>query len=45
MPQTHLPRLVAPVERTIPGAAATPDSGLDQSIYGFGHPFADDGDE
>jgi hypothetical protein len=46
MSQTYLPRLAAPVERTIPGAAATPASGLEQSIGpGPLRPFADEGDE
>jgi hypothetical protein len=46
MPQTYMPRLAAPVERTIPGADATPTTGLDQSLRGNGfHPFADEGDE
>ncbi|MER6950564.1 hypothetical protein ABT294_41760 [Nonomuraea sp. NPDC000554] len=47
MSQTFMPRLTAPVERTVTGAAATQTAGLDQSIYypGAGVPFADEGDE
>jgi hypothetical protein len=45
MSQTYMPRLAIPVERTNPGAAATPTEGLDQS-FGWppGAPFADEGD-
>ncbi|MFC5823242.1 hypothetical protein [Nonomuraea insulae] len=45
MPQTCLPRLTAPVERTTTGTATT-DVGVDQS-FGWppGAPFADEGDE
>jgi hypothetical protein len=44
MSQT-MPRLAAPVERTIPGAAATPTTGLDQSGTEWVIPFAGEGDE
>jgi hypothetical protein len=46
MSQTYMPRLAAPVERTIPGSAATPTTGLDQSVIVEPvFPFADEGDE
>ncbi|MEV0151646.1 MULTISPECIES: hypothetical protein [unclassified Nonomuraea] len=47
MSQTYMPRLAAPVERTITGAAAVPTAGVDQSrhIMAGDIPFADEGDE
>jgi len=46
MSKTYMPRLAAPVERTITGAAATPTAGVDQSgSWGPPIPFADEGDE
>ncbi|MEV0151645.1 MULTISPECIES: hypothetical protein [unclassified Nonomuraea] len=46
MSQTYMPRLAAPVERTITGAAAIQTAGVDQSsIWAPSIPFADEGDE
>jgi hypothetical protein len=46
MPQTYLPRLTAPVERTTPGASATDTAAVAQSVGELPYlPFADDGDE
>ncbi|MFG1616330.1 hypothetical protein ACGFI3_26515 [Nonomuraea wenchangensis] len=46
MPQTTMPRLAAPVERTITGAAEQLTAGLDQSKNGLRWDFfAEEGDE
>jgi hypothetical protein len=46
MSQTYMPRLAAPVERTIPGAAAVLTAGVEQSLDFLNPfmPFADEGD-
>jgi hypothetical protein len=45
MSQTYMPRLAAPVERTIPGAAVADAGAVTPSMNTFRVPFADEGDE
>jgi len=46
MSQTFMPRLAAPVERTITGAPASDATGATPSVWsGNMVPFADEGDE
>ncbi|MFC3983410.1 hypothetical protein [Streptosporangium jomthongense] len=46
MSESFIPRLAAPVERTITGAAATQTAGVDQSgRWSVVRPFADEGEE
>ncbi|MCO6008513.1 hypothetical protein NE236_26415 [Actinoallomurus purpureus] len=44
-PQSLLPHLSAPVERTITGAASLDAASVEQSIQFPVHPFAGDDDE
>jgi hypothetical protein len=45
MPHTYLPRLTAPVERTITGTIPAEAAGVEQSFDHVVRPFADEGDE